>query len=149
MCRFGGSPARAWNPWSPNSTMSSAHSPISSVADFLERTGVRQRVAENLVEAGALDGMGGDRRRLVQEVALRYQPTRGQAGLSFEVEPDLLETPEQTEWERMEGEYRTTGVYPCGHVMEQLRAHLGEDVLPSNLVVDFPAGAVVKTAGLV
>ncbi|MBI4496607.1 MAG: DNA polymerase III subunit alpha [Chloroflexi bacterium] len=123
--------------------------PFTSVADFLDRTGAPQRAAENLVEAGAFDGFGHDRRSLLQEVALRYRPVQGQAALRFEVAQDFLDTPEQTEWERMEGEYRTMGVYPGGHVMEHLREQLAEDVAPSNLMDRFPEGAVVKTAGLV
>lgn len=123
--------------------------PYTSLADFMERTGLMQRAVENLVEAGAFDSLVPDRRPALEEVGLRYRPVQRQLALPFPVEQDLLDVPSQSEWERMQGEYRTMGLYPAGHVMAYMRRYLGEGVVPSNMLDAFPEGAIVTTAGLV
>lgn len=126
-----------------------AAAPYTTVAGFMERTGLVQRVVENLVEGGAFDGINPDRRTVLQEVGLRYRPAQGQLSLDFPVEPDFLDVPPLSPWQRMEGEYRTLGLHPEGHVMAHLRRRLGEGVLPSHALRTFGEGAVVTTAGLV
>ena len=123
--------------------------PFASVANFMERTGLIQRSLENLVEAGAFDALQPDRRTVFQEVGLRYRPVQGQLALSLPVQQDFLDVPSQTDWERMEGEYRTMGLFPTGHVMEHMRQYLGEEVVPSNMLDAFPDGAKLTVAGLV
>ena len=103
----------------------------------------------NLVDAGAFDSLISDRRSALQEVGLRYHSRREQPTLDLPVEQDLLDLHRQTEWDRMEGEYRTMGLYPSGHAMAHMRWHLGEHVMPSNIMHKFPDGAEVTTAGLV
>lgn len=99
-------------------------------------------------------GQVSDRRRGIQEAALRYQTgVRSKQGyqlkLPFPVDQDLLDVPPQSAWERMEGEYRTMGLFPAGHVMAHLRRHLAESVAPSNMMDGFAEGAAATVAGLV
>ncbi len=44
---------------------------------------------------------------------------------------------------------RLSGLYPSGHLMEMLRPHLSEDVVPSHEIRDLEDGAEVTVAGLV
>ncbi len=120
-----------------------------SLADFANRTVVVRPLVENLVDAGVFDSLVSDRRSALQEVGLRYHSRREQPALDLPVEQDLLDLHRQTEWDRMEGEYRTMGLYPSGHAMAHMRWHLGEHVMPSNIMHKFPDGAEVTTAGLV
>ena len=48
--------------------------PFTSVADFMERTGLLQEALENLADAGAFDCLSCDRRSVKWEIGLRYRP---------------------------------------------------------------------------
>ena len=115
----------------------------------MERTGVLRDVLDNLVDTGAFDDQHHDRRETRWEVGLRYQPMGAQAVLPFSVEQDMVELPELTAWERMEGEYRTMGLHPNGHVMAHLRPQLAKDVLNSQEVLFKNEGEQVRVAGMV
>jgi error-prone DNA polymerase len=65
------------------------------------------------------------------------------------VAQDVADLTELTSWERMEGEYRTLGLHPSGHMMEHLRKQLGEEVVASCEISGLPDGARVTVAGLV
>ena len=62
---------------------------------------------------------------------------------------DVVDLPEHTTWERMNNEYRTMGLYPSGHVMEQIRKKLEQKVATSLEVANLEDGAPVAVAGLV
>ncbi len=65
------------------------------------------------------------------------------------VQQSLADLPEQSVWERMEGEYRTLGLYPEGHIMAHLRPQLGKGFTTSEQVAKLEDGRIVKVAGLV
>ena len=69
--------------------------------------------------------------------------------LPFSVEQDMVELPELTACERLEGEYRTMGLHPNGHVMAHLRPQLAKDVLNSQEVLFKNEGEQVRVAGMV
>jgi error-prone DNA polymerase len=129
------------------------HGPFTSLADFMERTGLLHEQVDHLVKAGALDCFDGrrfaDRRKLRWEVGLRYRPVNRQLALPLSVEQDIVRLEGEPDWDRMLGEYGSLGVYPDGHIMAKLRWTLPPDVLPSNRIASVPEGFPVAVAGLV
>ena len=123
--------------------------PFKSVADFMERTGLLRQALDNLADAGAFDSLVDDRRAVRWEIGLRYRPVDGQTALSLPTSQDMVALPQLTAWEEMEGEYRTMGVHPRGHVMARLRKRLGPSVTTSRNVEDLQDGVEVTVAGLV
>jgi len=96
-----------------------------------------------------------DRRHLRWESGLRYRPRGekkdGTRQLAFEmpVEQDMVALPEESEWDRMIGEYSATGVHPEGHLMMQVRPHLPPSVIRSDKVRNHANGDRISVAGLV
>ena len=96
-----------------------------------------------------------DRRHLRWESGLRYRPRGekkdGSRQLAFEmpVEQDMVALPEESEWDRMIGEYSATGVHPEGHLMMQVRPHLPPNVIRSDEVRNHANGDRISVAGLV
>jgi len=123
--------------------------PFASVHDFLQRTGLPLSLLEQLVDAGALDGFGTDRRRLLQEVALRHHGPGPQLALPFPIDHDYLDVPQRSPYADVVGEYHTMGLCPTAHLMHYLRKYLNEDIADSEMVRAFPEDAVVTTAGVV
>ena len=123
--------------------------PFLSMPDAMQRTGLQRESIENLVKAGAFDSLITTRREALSEVGLYYRPKSAQLPLQLPVDQDRLLLPLQTPWEIMEGEYRTLGLYPNGHIMGMLRERLGRRVATSQDIVDLPDGTEVTVAGLV
>ena len=123
--------------------------PFISVADFMERTGLLREALDNLADAGALDSLVEDRRAARWEIGLRYRPVNHQLALSLPVIQDVVELPGLTPGERMDGEYRTMGLYPSGHIMAYLRDQQGDEIATSRDVVTLEDGTEVTVAGLV
>jgi error-prone DNA polymerase len=123
--------------------------PFTSLADAMQRTGLEQAAIENLVRAGAFGSLIPSRREALSEVSLRYRRRSNQLALQLPVEQDMLVLPGETPWEIMEGEYRSLGLYPDGHIMGMLRKHLDRRVLTSQDVQELPDQAWVTVAGLV
>jgi error-prone DNA polymerase len=138
-----------------------------SLASFMSRTGVQQKILDHLSAAGALDHFDeiadpdrdpptiADRRHLRWESGLRYRPRGekkdGTRQLAFEmpVEQDMVALPEESGWDRMIGEYSATGVYPQSHLMEKIRPHLPSTVIRSEEVRNYANGDRISVAGLV
>jgi error-prone DNA polymerase len=120
-----------------------------SLADTIERTGLKREALENLVLAGAFDSLVKDRKRALWEAGLHYRPQSAQLPLQLPVAQDLALLPVQTPWEVVEGEYRTLGLFPAGHIMGMLRPYLSHGILTSQQIPDLPQGAQVTVAGLV
>jgi error-prone DNA polymerase len=123
--------------------------PFTSLADAMQRTGLPRAAIENLVRGGAFDSLTSNRRDALAEVGLRYRPRSNQLPLQLPVEQDMLALPAETPWETMEGEYRSLGLYPKGHIMAMLRKHLDRQVLTSQDILGLPDEAEVIVAGLV
>ena len=123
--------------------------PFRSLADAMERSGLRREAVESLVAAGAFDAMTPDRRSALWEAGLLYQPVGAQKTLRLPVEQDMAQLPMMTGWETMLDEYRTMGVHPGGHFMSHMRERLPGDITPSHEVTDLEDGAEVTVAGLV
>ena len=123
--------------------------PFTVIGDFMARSGLSRETLDNLADAGAFDSMAHDRRAVRWEIGLRYRPINEQLAMPMPVNQDMVNLPELTEWERMDGEYRTMGLYPEGHVMSHLSLQLGSGVTTSQQVQDLEDGTEVTVAGLV
>ena len=126
-----------------------AHGPYISVADFINRMGLSERIMGNLVLAGTFDRFERNRRRTRWEVGLHQRPVGGQRVLPLPVGQDMVDLEDQTERERIEGEYGTLGLYPSGHVMTYLRPKLGPSVITSEELKGLKDGDRAMVAGLV
>ena len=139
--------------------------PFKNLADAMERTGLRRKAFENLVTAGAFDLLRADdvakssdsktakgnssRRQMLWEIGLRYKAFNTQQPLPMPVEQDMVQLPEQSDWETMGGEYRVMGLYPDGHLMALVRPHLKQGILSSRDLEVRDDSAIVTVAGLV
>ena len=126
-----------------------AHGSYGSLGDFMRRTGLQGEGVDSLIYAGAFDFIVDDRRSLLWEAGLRNRPASRQPALDLPVEQDRATLARLNDWEKMESEYRTLGLYPGGHFREKLRLHLGKDILSSDELKAIEDGRQVKVAGLV
>jgi error-prone DNA polymerase len=132
--------------------------PFRGLRELAQRTGLDRARLEALVASGACDGLGrgGRRRALLWELgfAPRAQTVPGSGGeesqLALPLDP-TAETPalrEQTPWERMLSDYRTTSLSVGVHPLALLRPHLPERTLSSDELAEVPAGRFVAVAGM-
>jgi error-prone DNA polymerase len=133
--------------------------PFASLLDFCRRTRLPRRLVENLIVAGALDGVesggagsaerGGGRRALLWQLGLLpYEEETLLAGQEPEMAP--LELPPLAPLEAMAGELRVMGVSAGPHVMAHHRAAMQQaGVLSSRDLLRCYEGAVVWVAGQV
>jgi error-prone DNA polymerase len=119
--------------------------PFQSLADLCRRTRLPRPVVENLVRAGALDGLGQPRRELLWELGtLVYQ----EEGLELELPVEPAELPALAPAERMAWEYELLGLAPGAQVMDLYRDRLqAQGVLTSREVAQRRDGQRVRVAG--
>jgi len=130
--------------------------PFASVRELAQRSSLGERQLELLVSSGACDGLGGTRRALLWELGLvpRSQSVPGSGGeerqLALPLDPTAAtpELPEQTVWERMLADYRTTRLTVGVHPLALLRPHLSTGVLSSAQLAECPSGGRVAAAGM-
>ena len=130
--------------------------PFGSLRELVQRAPLSERQVEALIGAGACDAWG-RRRALLWELGLvprtaSVPGTRGEEQqLALPLDPTAAtpDLPEQTVWERMLADYRTTRLTVGVHPLELLRPHLAAGTLSSLDLLDRPHGSRVHTAGLV
>jgi error-prone DNA polymerase len=130
---------------------------FTGLRELAQRTGLDRARLEALVASGACDGLGrAGRRALLWELgfAPRAQTVPGSGGeesqLALPLDP-TAETPalrEQTPWERMLADYRTTSLSVGVHPLSLLRPHLPEGTLSTGELAELPAGRLVTVAGM-
>jgi error-prone DNA polymerase len=133
-----------------------AGKPYEGLRDLAQRTPVGLGALGALVESGACDCFGESRRSLFWQLGLVVRPETvpGSGGeaqqLALPLGPttELPELPEQTPWERLLADYRTTGLSVGPHPLELLRPHLPGGVAPSRELEDLPHRSPVAVAGL-
>jgi len=124
------------------------YAPFTALEDFVQRSGLEERVLGTLAEAGAFEGFRVDRRNALWDIR-RVVRTRYQS-LSLadrEGSPhfDLLSSFEEVKWD-----YRTTSHSPRRHPLEPMRAILSHQGLPdARTVAAMKNGEDVRYAGLV
>jgi error-prone DNA polymerase len=111
---------------------------------------------EALVESGACDCFGEPRRTLLWQLGLVPRPqsvpgTRGEAKqLALPLDPtaEVPTLPEQTQWERMLADYRTTNLSVGPHPLGLLRPLLPGEVISTTELAERSHGDLVAIAGL-
>ncbi len=130
--------------------------PFGSIRELAQRTALRREALEALVAAGACDALGSPRRALLWQLGLapRAQSVPGTGGeakqLALPLDPTaaIPELPEQTDWERMLADYRTTSLSVGPHPLALLRSHLPVGVCSSRELSRVDPGRPVDVAGL-
>jgi error-prone DNA polymerase len=130
--------------------------PFGSVRELAQRASLSERQLELLVSSGACDAFGKPRRALLWELGLvpRSQNVPGSGGgerqLALPLDPTAQtpDLPDQTVWERMLSDYRTTRLTVGVHPLALLRPHLSSRVLSSARLAECPSGRLVTAAGM-
>ncbi len=130
--------------------------PYGGIRDLAQRAPVDRGGLEALVESGACDCFGEPRRTLLWQLGLVPRPqsvpgTRGEAKqLALPLEPtaEVPALPEQTPWERMLADYRTTNLSVGPHPLCLLRPLLPGEVISSADLAERRHGEQVAIAGL-
>jgi error-prone DNA polymerase len=130
--------------------------PFGSVRDLAQRSSLPQSRLEALVQSGACDCLGEPRRALLWELGLvpRSRSVPGSGGeerqLALPLDPTAAapRLPEQTVWERMLADYRTTRLTIGVHPLKLLRPYLAPGVLSSDELAVSPSGRRVSVAGM-
>jgi error-prone DNA polymerase len=133
-----------------------ANGPFASIVELVQRAPLTRDGLEALVASGACDCFGGERRALLWELGLvpRGETVPGSGGserqLALPLEPTAATPtlPEQTPWEKMLADYRTTSVSVGVHPLQLLRPHLPEGTLSSIELKQRSHGSRVSFAGL-
>jgi error-prone DNA polymerase len=129
---------------------------FSGVRELAQRTALDRPRLEALVASGACDSFGGARRALLWELGLvpRTQSVPGSGGAERQLALPLDPTApapalrEQTSWERMLADYRTTSLSVGVHPLALLRPHLPDGTLSSRELAGKPSGGSVAVAGM-
>ncbi|MYB42016.1 MAG: hypothetical protein F4X76_07500 [Chloroflexi bacterium] len=133
-----------------------------SLFGFVQRTGLGRQPAARLIQVGAFDGFGLQRRELLWQLGLftggavagvAGAPSVEAAGRQLRLElptaQDMVTLPDFGPYERMAADYALLGLSPDRHPMRFLRHALGEGVASSRHLHSLPAGRTVEVAGLV
>ena len=132
-----------------------------SLFDFVQRTGLQRESTENLIQVGAFDAFGLNRRELLWQLGLFGEgmsrallrqsvatPSR-QLRLPLSTSQDEVPLPDFDAFQRMTADYALLALSPDAHPMQFLRPALGEGVASSRHAQALPAGTQVEIAGLV
>jgi error-prone DNA polymerase len=130
--------------------------PYATLRELAQRTPVDRAGLEALVESGACDCFGEPRRTLLWQLGLVPRPqsvpgTRGEAKqLALPLDPtaEVPTLPEQTQWERMLADYRTTNLSVGPHPLGLLRPLLPGEVISTTELAERSHGDRVAIAGL-
>ena len=129
-----------------------------SLFDFTQRTGLPRRATEALIQIGAFDGLGLNRRELLWQLGLFSDgmqrsvlraPQERQLRLELSTGQDEVALPDFTAYERMAADYALLRLSPDAHPMQFLRTALGEGVLSSRHLQTITGRRTVEVAGLV
>jgi error-prone DNA polymerase len=125
-----------------------------SLRDFCWRTGLRREAVENLIRAGAFDDFGLNRRELLWQLGLVYNPDgrnspQRQIPLPLPTEQDEVPLRDLTRWERLVADYETLGFSAHDHPMAAVRSVLSEGIASTAHVETLPDGIDVQVAGMV
>ncbi|AEW93296.1 MULTISPECIES: DNA polymerase III subunit alpha [Streptomycetaceae] len=130
-----------------------AGQPYSSLQDLWRRARPGRPVAERLVQVGALDVFGGNRRDLLLQVEELHRQGRaaghdGQLTLTTREEVPAAGLPEMDDGERLGAELDVLGMDASRHLMSDHRAFLEElGVVPADRLRTVRHGATVLVAG--
>jgi error-prone DNA polymerase len=126
--------------------------PYESVCDLVQRSGAAHATIEELISAGTCDRFG-PRREVLWLAGLVPRPasaTRGAVQLPLPLEPtaEAPSLPDQTPWERMLADYRTTNLSVGPHPLGLLRPLLPGEVISTVELAERRHGDRIAIAGL-
>ncbi|WP_416966937.1 OB-fold nucleic acid binding domain-containing protein, partial [Streptomyces sp. 4F14] len=126
--------------------------PYAALDDFVTRARPSRPVAERLVQVGALDRFGDNRRDLLLHLTELHRRGRGAAPGQLTLTDDgratPLRLPDMDDAERLAAELGTLGLDASRHLMADHRELLEElGVVPAVRLKDLPHGQVVLVAG--
>ncbi|MFA7296153.1 MAG: error-prone DNA polymerase [Dehalococcoidia bacterium] len=129
-----------------------------SLFDFVQRTGLPRRATEALIQIGAFDAFGLNRRELLWQLGLfcagmqRSTLTalqERQLHMQLPTEQDEVSLHDFNPYQRMAADYALMSLSPDAHPMQFLRMGLGEGVLSSRHLQALPGTERATVAGLV
>jgi error-prone DNA polymerase len=127
-----------------------------SVVELAQRAPLDRPALEALVVSGACDSFGWPRRQLLWRLGLAprsasvgAQGAERQLALPLDPTSEIPELREQTPWERMLADYRTTSLSVGVHPLELLRPHLPAEVATSLDLEHLENKSPIAIAGLV
>ena len=132
--------------------------PFRSLFDFGQRTGLSREATTHLIQIGAFDDFGLNRRELLWQLGLFSgglasarvsAPRQRQLRLELPTAQDAVALRDFDEYERMAADYSLLQLSPDRHPMQFLRPALGEGVASSRHLRSLPGGDQVEVAGLV
>jgi error-prone DNA polymerase len=129
---------------------------FAGVRDLAQRAPLDRAGLEALVVSGACDGFGAQRRELLWELGLAPRPATvpGSGGeerqlvLPLDPTAETPELPQESPWERMLADYRTTDLSVGVHPLELLRPHLPAEVVSSGELLELENGRQIAVAGM-
>jgi error-prone DNA polymerase len=110
---------------------------------------VKEEGIENLIQTGAFDAFGMNRRELLWQLGLLYRPPSAQIALPMPLDQDLARLSDLTTWERMAADYNLLSLSPNYHPMQLLRPQLGESLPSLRHLEQMSDGARVRVPGMV
>ncbi len=129
---------------------------FAGVRDLAQRAPLDRPGLEQLVVSGACDSFGWPRRQLLWRLGLAPRSvSAGQGGaerqlaLPLEPQTEIPDLPEQTRWETMLADYRTTSLSVGVHPLDLLRPHLPPEIVRSSELPTLANRSRVAVAGLV
>jgi error-prone DNA polymerase len=129
-----------------------------SLFDFVQRTGLSREATTSLIQIGAFDSFGMNRRELIWQLglfagglqrAVLDRPQERQLKLALPTEQDEVSLADFNDYQRMAADYELLSLSPDSHPMQFLRPALGEGVASSLHLRSIDGGATVDVAGLV
>jgi error-prone DNA polymerase len=134
-----------------------ANGTYTSIRALAQRTPLSKDELGVLVESGACDSFGLERRELLWQLGLVPRPasvpgsggTEKQLALPLEPTVDTPDLPAPTVWERMLSDYRTTSLSVGVHPLELMRPYLPEGTLSTQALAGRPHGSTVTVTGMV
>jgi error-prone DNA polymerase len=110
---------------------------------------VTEQAIENLVQTGAFDAFGLNRRELLWQLGLLYRPPSTQLALPMPIEQDFASLRDMDTWERMAADYNLLSLSPSYHPMTLMRPSLGESMPSLRHLERMPDGERVRVPGMV
>ena len=98
---------------------------FASLKDFYVRTSLNRESLQELIVAGAFDGIAGSRRQVLWELGILEMPTAAAAWTSQM--PKGVPLDEMTRSDKLAAEYRVHGFSANGHVLDRYRERLMEE----------------------
>ena len=110
---------------------------------------LHQVAIENLIQVGAFDAFGLNRRELLWQTGLLYRPPNAQLTLPLPIEQDTVPLSDMSTWERMSADYKLLSLSPGYHPMQLIRPYLGESLPSLRHLLRMEDGARVHVPGMV